>query len=254
MRKVKTGITGLDTMLQGGFLEGRMVLVQGGPGTGKTVLCSQFLHYGAAEQAEKTAYISLDETKSHFLEEMLAFGWDFKELEQLNGFIFIDATGVRRIPEQAKVGKLRVGGNELARKRVIESISKTFDESAQLIDRALGDFGAQRIVLDSISGLTFRYPEAWEKRQAILDIYEALNSTGATCLITSEAISIGEERQVQPEEYLSHGAILLQTLGTGERAVRILKMRGTEVDSVPRPYQIGHTGIEVYSDQSIYQT
>ena len=104
MRKVKTGITGLDTMLQGGFPEGRRVLVHGGTGTGKTVHCSQFLHYGAAERAEKTAYISLDETKSHFLEEMLAFGWDFKELEQANGFTFIDATGVRRIPEQAKVG------------------------------------------------------------------------------------------------------------------------------------------------------
>jgi KaiC/GvpD/RAD55 family RecA-like ATPase len=109
-------------------------------------------------------------------------------------------------------------------------------------------------VLDSISGLLFRFPEPWEKRQAILDIMEALNSVGATCLITSEAISIGEERQVQPEEYLSNGAILLNTLKTGERAVRILKMRGTKVDAVPRPYQIGKTGIEVYPNQSIYQT
>ena len=116
------------------------------------------------------------------------------------------------------------------------------------------DFGAQRVVLDSVSGLTFRFPEAWQKRQAILDIMEALNNSTATCLITSEAVTIGEERQVQPEEYLSQGVVHLQTLGTGERAVRILKMRGTEVDSVPRPYKIGETGIEVYSDQSIYQT
>jgi len=105
-----------------------------------------------------------------------------------------------------------------------------------------------------MSGLTFRFTEAWEKRQAILDIMEALNDIGATCLITSEAISVGEERQVQPEEYLSQGVINLQTLRNGERAVRILKMRGTEVDSVPRPYKIVETGIEVYSDQNIYQT
>ncbi len=81
---------------------------------------------------------------------------------------------------------------------------------------------------------------------------EALNNVGATCLITSEAISIGEERQIQPEEYLAQGAILLQTLRAGERAVRILKMRGTEVDAVPRPYQIGKKGIEVYQNQSVY--
>ena len=255
--KVETGITGLDAMLRGGFPEGRMILITGGPGTGKTIFCSQFLHYGATKGGEKTVYISLDETKNHFVEEMLTFGWDFKELEQGRRFTFINASDVRRIPAQAfqpsQVGKLPVSGKELARARLIDNIFKTF-EGGRSIDKFIGDIGAQRVVLDSMSGLTFRFPKAWEKRQVILDIMEALNEIGATCLVTSEAISIGEARQVQPEEYLSQGVIHLQTLGTGERAVRILKMRGTEVDSVPRPYKIGETGIEVYPDQNIYQT
>ena len=255
IRKVETGIAGLDTMLGGGFPEGRMVLVMGGPGTGKTIFCSQFLHHGATENEEKTVYISLDETKSHFLEEMLTFGWNFQELEQEKRFTFIDAANIRRIPEHARVGRVAVEGKELARARLIDEIFTTVDGSrSSSIEKFIGDLGAQRIVLDSISGLLFRFPEAWERRQAILAIYEALESAGATCLITSEAISIGEERQVQSEEYLSHGAILLQTLGTGGRAVRIVKMRGTKVDSVPRPYQIGQTGIEVYPDQSVYPT
>jgi circadian clock protein KaiC len=257
IRKKETGISGLDTMLRGGVPEGRTILVMGGPGTGKTIFCSQFLHYGAAEQEEKTVYISLDESKPQFIEEMLTFGWDFKELEEANRFTFIDASDVRRIPEEAyqrgQIRSLKVSGKELARARLIDSIFKTF-EGGRSIDKFIGDIGAQRVVLDSISGLLFRFPEPWEKRQAILDIMEALSNVGATCLITSEAVSIGEERLVQPEEYLSQGAILLQTLRTGERAVRILKMRGTEVDAVPRPYQIGKTGIEVYPQQSIYQT
>jgi len=254
IRKMETGISGLDKMLQGGFPEGRMILVTGGPGTGKTIFCSQFLQHGAAK-GEKTVYISLDETKTHFTEEMLTFGWDFKKLEQDNKFKFIDASSVRRIPEQAKVGTIPVEGKELARTRLMDEIITTFNGSrSKGIERMFADFGAQRVVLDSVSGLTFRFPEAWQKRQAILDIMEALNNSEATCLITSEAVTIGEERQVQPEEYLSQGVVHLQTLGTGERAVRILKMRGTEVDSVPRPYKIGETGIEVYSDQSIYQT
>jgi len=254
IRKVETGISGLDKMLQGGFPEGRMILVTGGPGTGKTIFCSQFLHHGAGK-GDKTVYISLDETKTHFTEEMLTFGWDFKKLEQDNKFKFIDASSVRRIPEQAKMGTIPVEGKELARTRLMDEIITTFNGSrSKGIERMFADFGAQRVVLDSVSGLTFRFPEAWQKRQAILDIMEALNNSEATCLITSEAVTIGEERQVQPEEYLSQGVVHLQTLGTGERAVRILKMRGTEVDSVPRPYKIGETGIEVYSDQSIYQT
>jgi KaiC/GvpD/RAD55 family RecA-like ATPase len=253
IRKVETGITGLDSMLRGGVPEGRMVLVMGGPGTGKTIFGSQFLYYGATKQQEKTLYISLDESKPHFMEEMLTFGWDFEKLEREKKFTFIDASDIRRIPETAKVGKLPVQGKELARARLIDNIFTMFDGSgSSSIEKFIGDLGAQRVVLDSISGLLFRFPEAWEKRAAILDIMEALDSAGATCLITSEAISIGEERQVQPEEYLSHGAILLQTLGTGERAIRVLKMRGTEVDAIPRPYRIGQAGIEVHSEQSIF--
>ena len=255
IRKIETGITGLDIMLQGGFPEGRMILIMGGPGTGKTIFCSQFLHYGATEQGEKGVYISLDETKPHFLEEMLTFGWDFQELEQANLFTFIDASDIRRISEKAEVGRLHVGGTELARARLIDNIFTIADGSgSSSIEKFIGDIGATRVVLDSISGLLFRFPEAWKKRKAILDVMEALSVSGATCLITSEAASLGEERQVQPEEYLSNGAILLQTLRTGDRAVRILKMRGTEVDSTPRPYQIGERGIEVHSDQSIFET
>jgi len=253
--KVKTGITGLDTMLRGGFPEGRMTLITGGPGTGKTIFCAQFLHYGAAKENARTVYISLDETKNHFVEEMHTFGWDFGKLEQANLFKFIDASGVRRIVEQAKADTSTTNGRQLARARLLSEIFETFDGSrSRGIEKMFGDYGAQRVVLDSISGLTFRFPMDWEKRQAILDIMEALNTSEATCLISSEAISIGEERLVQPEEYLSQGVINLQILKTGERAVRVLKMRGTEVDTVPRPYKIIDKGIEVYSDQSIYQT
>jgi len=189
------------------------------------------------------------------VEEMLTFGWDFRSLEQDKLFKFIDASGVRRLAEQAKVGTLTVDGKQLARTRLMDEIFTTFDGSKSSgIEKMFGDFGAQRVVLDSISGLTFRFPEDWEKRQAILDIMEALNTSEATCLITSEAVSVGEERQVLPEEYLSQGVIHLQILGTGERVVRVLKMRGTEVDTAPRPYKITQKGIEVYPDQNIYQT
>jgi len=225
IRKVETGISGLDKMLRGGFPEGRMILVMGGPGTGKTIFCSQFLYYGA-KQEEKTVYISLDENRSHFLDEMLSFGWDFRSLEQDRKFTFIDAGGVRRIPEKAQVGDSQVRGKELASARLIDNIFTIFDGTRSTsIERFIGDLGAQRVVLDSISGLLFRFPEAWEKRKAVLDIMEALEGAGATCLITST---------------------------TGDRTVRILKMRGTEVDSVPRPYQIGEAGIQVHSDKSIY--
>jgi circadian clock protein KaiC len=230
-------------MLGGGFPYGRVILVIGGPGTGKTIFCSQFLHWGMTEQDEKAVYISLDEPKSHYLKEMLVFGWDFGKLEQDNKFMFVDASSVRRIPEEAKVGRLPVGGKELGLVNLIDTIQTTVEK-----------LEARRLVLDSISGLIFRFPKVEERRLAVLDIVEALTATGATCLLTSEVLSVSEERTVQPEEYLSHGVIVLQTLRSGERAVRIVKMRGTKVDTHPRPYEIKETGIEVYATESILQT
>jgi len=38
---VKTGITGLDQVLGGGFRGRQSILITGEPGSGKTVLCSQ---------------------------------------------------------------------------------------------------------------------------------------------------------------------------------------------------------------------
>jgi len=242
MKRVETGITGLDEMLGGGLPDQRVVLVSGGPGTGKTIFCSQFLHYGAVQQNESGVYISLDETKHHFLKEMQAFSWDFQDLEQNARFNFIDASRLRRIPEEAQVGRLSVGGRELGIANLIDMINTTIKK-----------LEARRVVLDSISGLVFRYPKASERRLAALDIIDALTATGATCLVTSEVQSMGDARQVQPEEYLSHGVATLQTLKTGERVVQILKMRGTKVDTVPRPYVINETGVEVYSTQSVYQ-
>src|SRR5437867_10473913 len=44
--RTPTGIPGLDEILSGGFPRRRVVLIVGGPGTGKTILTSQFLING----------------------------------------------------------------------------------------------------------------------------------------------------------------------------------------------------------------
>jgi len=81
-KKIATGISGLDELVGGGIPEGRVILVIGGPGTGKTILCSQFLYKGINEKQENGVFVSLDESKDHFYSEMQKFGWDFRKLEE----------------------------------------------------------------------------------------------------------------------------------------------------------------------------
>ncbi|HHE04503.1 MAG TPA: recombinase, partial [candidate division WOR-3 bacterium] len=57
MERIKTGISGLDEMLNGGLISGRPYIVTGSPGAGKTILGMQFLMEGAKNR-EKGMYIS----------------------------------------------------------------------------------------------------------------------------------------------------------------------------------------------------
>jgi circadian clock protein KaiC len=239
--KLSTGTPGLDAMLNGGLSKGRVILVLGGPGTGKTILCAKFLHHGAKDKNETGVYIGMNEPQARFMGEMREIGMDFEDLEKKKLFSYVDATDVRRIPEQARVGRIPVGGKELGLVNLIDSV-----------ESAVEDFAPKRIVVDSISDLIFRFSALEERRPVVLDLVESLQSSGATCLMTSEVLSTGEERTVQPEEYLAEGVILLTAPKKGVRAIQILKMRGSNMDTHARPYTIGDDGLQVLATEEVY--
>jgi circadian clock protein KaiC len=239
--KIQSGIDGLDAMLGGGFPEGKVVLVLGEPGTGKTILCSQYLHWGAVDKNENAVFIGMNEPKARLLMEMRELGIDFADLEKTGRFTYVDATEVRRIPEQAKVGRIPVGGRELGLANLIDLMQESFEKQSP-----------KRIVVDSISDLVFRFPDVEDRRSAVLDIVESLQSTGATCLMTGELLSTGESRKLQPEEYLAEGVIMLRVVRKGARTLQILKMRGSKIDTAPRPFIIKENGIEILSKEEVY--
>ncbi len=237
-----SGIPGLDALLSGGFSQGRVILVLGEPGTGKTILVSQFLNWGPTQGSENSLLIGMSEPRSRFMSELRGVGMDFESLEKNGKFAYVDATELRRIPEQAKVGRMRVGGRELGLVNLID-----------MMQEGMARVSPKRIAVDSISDLVFRFPTIEERRPVILDIMESLQTTGATCLLTSEVLSTGEDRTVQPEEYLAEGVILLRRLSRkGTRSIQVLKMRGQKVDTTPRPYTITDKGIEVYASEEVY--
>ncbi len=243
--RTPTGIPGLDEILSGGFPRGRVILIVGGPGTGKTILTSQFLANGIKMYGENGAFVSLDETKVHYYREMAQMGWKFEELEKAKRFAFINASPLRHMPGEVKLGRQTIGRKDFSILSLIEGI-KTHTE---LIN-------AKRVVVDPVTSLIFQYPEITERRTATLDLVDALVKTGATCLLTTELRAFGgTDRAIQLEEYLAHGVIILSNAKVGKtynRVLQVEKMRETPIDMQPRPYKISGTGIEVFPKETIF--
>ena len=70
----KTGVTGLDDVLAGGLAAGRVFLLEGSPGTGKTTIALSFLMEGAA-QGERGLYITMSETERELRDGARSHGW-----------------------------------------------------------------------------------------------------------------------------------------------------------------------------------
>jgi len=248
--RVSTGIKGLDDVLKGGLPKGRTILVVGSPGSGKTTFAVQFL-VGGTKAGEAGLYVSLDETPERVKVDLSSFGWDLESLEQNGKLILIDATPLKR------PGHRFVESSTARENPVSFTIPElTLPSLVRTIRRIAAEEGTQRIVIDPITSLMLRYPEEIKRRRALLLFFDALQSTGCTCVVTSELRTSELERKFQLEEYLSQGVILLHTMiheGSIVRGIQVEKMRGISHDEQLRPYQITQTGIEVYPKDRVFQ-
>jgi KaiC/GvpD/RAD55 family RecA-like ATPase len=246
---VPTGVEGLDELVSGGLPRGRVILVLGGPGAGKTILASQFLYKGIFQYGENGIFVSLDEGKNHFYSEMLKFGWDFKKAEEEGKFLFIDATRLTRVAmlkeKMMKEETSSLRGKELQIDRLVEELQ----EKIQQID-------AKRVVLDTLASLFYRFLDPIERRTAGVDLIEALSDINVTTIVTTELSYLGLERNLMDEEFLVHGVIMMQTLfsgGSTTRALQIEKMRGANINPNLVPYTIDRNGIEVFPAMSVFR-
>jgi len=224
--RVKSGIDGLDEMLEGGFPRSHTIVVMGSFGTGKTTFGLQFLNQGLKE-GEKGIYISLEEDDKSIIDDARAFGWDLKP--------FIDAKKlsiVKLEPTDAKTTVNRI-------KSELPDFIKTF--------------GASRIVIDSVSLMNMLFDGEHEKRIALFNLSQLIKKTGATCLMTAET---KDDNPLATRdglaEYVSDGVIALRYVELPEKSemlltLRIIKMRRIRHSRRITPYAIGGRGIEVHA-------
>jgi KaiC/GvpD/RAD55 family RecA-like ATPase len=249
MPRVRTGIYGLDDLIEGGFPSSRTMLVSGGCGTGKTIFAMQYIARGASEYNEPGVFITLDERPDKIREDMLRFGWDLAKLEARGKIAIIDAAAAKiGFPSEEKYALPQAG---IDIDRLVLRIMQIADQ-----------IGAKRIALDSIAGLGLHVDGDIEIRKAILKINYMLTKSNATALLTSEVPeqSLGSGPMYYSkygvEEYTADAVIVLHYLGIGtesNRSLFVRKMRGTKHIEDILPMEITSKGIVVKKPEEAYK-
>lgn len=238
VEKVKSGIPGLDELLFGGIPKRNVVLISGGPGTGKTILSQQFLYFGLT-YGEPGVLVTLEEHPVQIRREMSEFGWDVKKYEDEGLFAIVDAfTG--GIGEAAKREKYVV---------------KSVDDIGEFIDvvrQALKDTKAQRAVIDSVSTLYLTKPSI--ARSVLMQLKKVLSGLGVTTFLVSQ-VSVTDRGFGGPGvEHAADGIIRLdldELDGVLTRSILIWKMRGTKHDLRRHPFEITDKGVIIYPDKVV---
>ncbi len=148
-----SGVPGLDDILSGGFPRGRLCLVQGTPGAGKTTLALQFLLAGLARK-EQGLYVSMSETREELESVAASHGWsldgldvlELSEDEQEENTLFHPAEvelGERmQLARNGREAVLTVSDDGIGISR--EHLSQVFDlfmQAPSALDRARGGLG-----------------------------------------------------------------------------------------------------------------
>jgi KaiC/GvpD/RAD55 family RecA-like ATPase len=237
--RVSSGVSGLDMMLGGGFPCNRIVLVRGGPGSGKTTLCMQFILDGLMKN-ERGIYVTLEEPLDLVRENMNLFGWDLKSYEEKGLLKLVDGSNL--------VNKeLDSGGYDRQSKLVMTGVS-------DILRRVVAQFGAKRLAIDPITSAVIQQRFPTDKRFEILELIRTLRKLGCTSLISSEFSSSEGEGDFYVEEYLADGVVVLTKSLCDFRLIRtarIEKMRGVKHDDQPRKYEIMDKGLMIYHTESV---
>ncbi len=236
---VKTGISDLDGLFaHGGYPRGHQILVIGGPGSGKSIFCSQFLYAGAKQYGEPGIYITLEAPPEKWLRGMGAFGWDFRSLEDAGKIRLLDTTRFR--PKLGKGEEYVFDPDFLKRDIDVENIS-------EVIENAIREIGAKRLVIDSISLLGLQTENEFTLRSKLLRLSEVLSTSGVTSLLISEARTKAVGLEDFPiEMFMFDGVITLELdRETKERKIAINKMRSTKHVIGSFRFKITDTGVEI---------
>ncbi|MGH7476814.1 MAG: RAD55 family ATPase [Longimicrobiales bacterium] len=210
---MRSGIAPLDAQL-GGVADGRIHLLTGGVGTGKTSACLHFLAAGL-ETGETAAILTLDRPA---------------ELSFHAAYLGIDiATPVH----DGRLIALRFGPQFSRRFAYLPSLERVTDELRRMIG---GRTAPARVVIDPISPFL---ADGSHSGTGIAAIVRLLEDIGATTLLTYPGpLAGGEDRRLDPVLESAATVVWLSRDAEGGHAMSVLRARLAAVPRLPLRFVI----------------
>lgn len=228
--KAATGITGFDEMTAGGLPEGSASLIEGGPGSGKTVFALQTLVNAARVHDRPGIFVAFEETSSQIVANCKQFSWADGDIEK-HLVTFINA--------QPSVDLVQSGDFDIAGLLAI-------------VEAKARNIGAQLIVFDAIDIVLSLMKDTATMRREIYRLHNWLLEREFTTLITSKLHEKQSNAKGLPAfdtlQFMVDCAIRLDHRvydGVSQRTLRVRKYRGSGFEQNPTPMVIDRHGIDV---------
>ncbi|HST37153.1 MAG TPA: ATPase domain-containing protein [Allosphingosinicella sp.] len=226
--KADFGVTGLDDITAGGLALGRLFLLEGSPGTGKTTIATQFLMAGA-KAGERSLYITLSETEDELRNGAASHGWSLEGID-----IF------ELVPPESLL-------DEDQQQSLLYSSDLELGETTKRIFEAFERIAPQRVVLDSLSEIRLLAQSSLRYRRQILALKHYFSRSKATVLMLDDLSSEANDRTMHS---VAHGVVRLEELspeyGPERRRLRVIKYRGQRYRGGYHDFVIDTGGVRVF--------
>ena len=218
LERVPTGVAGLDRILDGGLLGGGVYIIEGDPGTGKTILANQICFSHVAAGGRVAFLTLLAESHTRMLQHLQPMTFYREEaipdrFYYVSGFRILESEGLKGIID--------------------------------LLRREIKGHQASLLVLD---GFATTEESASSPREFKKFIHE-VQSHAAALECTVLLLTNGSERAISPEYTMVDGVIHLEdTLfeQRSERTLQIAKFRGSDFLDGRHPFRITTRGLEIF--------